>query len=53
MLFVWQESENNLDELDGGCCCDITPDKAEVIVNRFNITATGEEDASKGPNLLL
>ena len=30
-----------------GCCCDITPDKADVIVNKFNITATGEEEASE------
>ncbi|KAL5255531.1 hypothetical protein ACHWQZ_G010935 [Mnemiopsis leidyi] len=40
------QSENNLDSGEvEGCCCDITPDKADVIVNKFNITATGEEEA--------
>lgn len=42
-----KEGRNDLDlGPDSGFCGDITPDKAEVIVNKFNITATGEEEAS-------
>lgn len=41
-----KEGRNDLDlGPDSGFCGDITPDKAEVIVNKFNITATGEEEA--------